>query len=478
MKQQRYKLKLLALFLFSLFLLLAVYGVYSITTYGNRWFAYTHNPRIRQQKQNVVAGSIYDRAGVLLASTQNGQRVYQSSLAARQAVAHVLGDSAGHVANGVETFQTAYLYGFHASTLSLLRSAFTGETRRGDDVTLTIDSRLCTQIASFFSAHPHSAGHNGAAVVMNWRTGEVLAEISLPTFDPMDVASVPEDSEAFWNRATQSLYPPGSTFKIITTASALENLPDITTQPLSCTGDLTVQNQTIHDYGGSVHGMLTLKRAFAVSCNNAYALLALKLQDTALRATAASFGFGENFLFRDIVVENSVYPTTHRTAFELATTGFGQSGLGATPMHLCMVAAGIANGGVMMEPYLVRQAVGADGTRRTTGGPRVYRRATTAENAAVLAEYMRSVVTGGTGSRAAVNGLQVCGKTGSAESSLKGRAVTYGWFVGYIADDSLPFAVAVVVEDIPDGTGGGSVAAPIAKDIFTYLKNNAERVTQ
>ena len=151
MKQQRLRFKLLALFLFALFLLLALYGGYSVITYGNRWFSSSRNPRVRAQKQTVTAGDILDRSGITLATTDSdGTRVYQEDEASRRAVVHLLGDTQGQVSNGVETFQTSYLYGFQSSFWELLSSAITGKERRGDDVTLTVDSRLCTQIVSSF----------------------------------------------------------------------------------------------------------------------------------------------------------------------------------------------------------------------------------------------------------------------------------------------------------------------------------------
>ena len=312
---------------------------------------------------------------------------------------------------------------------------------------------------------------------MNYKTGEVLAEVSLPGFDPAVKGGVSAGSEVYWNRATQSLYPPGSTFKVLTTAAALENIPGVTDMSIACTGGLDVDGQAIRDYGNAIHKSLTLRQAFIKSCNNVYALLALDMGDQALRKTAEAFGFNQNFLFRDLVVENSVYPTTNRTRFEVAMSGFGQSSIGATPMHLCLVASAIANDGVMMEPTLLQQATTPGGALRASFEPKVYRTALKPETAAVLQDYMRAVVTGGTGTRAAVSDLTVCGKTGSAESSRRGRDVTHGLFIGYIDSDALPFAVCVVVEDIADGEGGGSTAAPIAGDIFKYLRDNADKVT-
>ena len=288
MKRQRILFKCLAFLFFGLFLILTLYGGYSVATYGNRWFSSNKNPRVRAQKESVIAGDIYDRNGVLLATTdENGNRVYQASEQARRAVVHLLGDSQRNVANGVESFQTAYLYGFHSSFGELLGDFFSGTARRGDNLYLTIDSRLCQRMIESYQNHSSTSGKSGAAVVMNYLTGEILAEISLPTFDPLQVtAGVDADGEPFWNRATQSVYPPGSTFKIVTAASALKYLPELAEEEFECTGDLQLNGHTIHDYGNTVHGRMDLKEAFSVSCNNIFAALAVELTDARLRQTA------------------------------------------------------------------------------------------------------------------------------------------------------------------------------------------------
>ena len=126
----------------------------------------------------------------------------------------------------------------------MVSALLNGETRRGDDVTLTIDSQLCTAIPSYFNSHSATRGKNGAAVVMNYKTGEMIAQVSLPNFDPLNITAdtLADPGRPFWNRTTQSVYPPGSSFKIITTVSALENIPDVTTQSILCTGGLAVIN--------------------------------------------------------------------------------------------------------------------------------------------------------------------------------------------------------------------------------------------
>ena len=469
MKQQRFRYRMLAFLTIGLLVVAGVYGVYSVSTYGSRWFANARNTRYQTAKKTVVPGEIIDRNGVVLATTdEDGNRVYQSNVKSRSAIVHLLGDNEGNVSNGVESFQANYLLGFETSLSERVLALLKGQTRRGDDLTLTVDSKLCTAIVQAFVDQKSSHGKAGAAVVMNYRTGELLALVSVPVFDPMNITDEVKTStlHPFWNRALQGTLPPGSTFKIITAASALENWPDAEQREFHCTGATQVMDQLIRDYGGSQHGKITLARAFRVSCNNTFAQTALLLGDAALRKTAEQFGFNDNFLFRDVVVENSTYPTKNRTNLEIAWSGDGQSQVSATPLHMCMVAAAVANDGVMMEPRLLSRVESPSGVVRLRYSQKVYGRAMSAATAQKLDGYMKDVVKNGTGTKAQVDGLSIAGKTGSAESSSNGQAVTHAWFVGYLDSETAPYAVCVMVEE---GGSGGSVAAPVAAKIFEYL---------
>lgn len=471
MKLIRKNIRRIAVCLCALFVLLAGYGAFSISTYGNRWFASSANRFARKQKSNVIAGDILDRNGIILATTADGSRVYHQDTQIRRAVVHVVGDPGNNVNNGAEAFLGTYLYGFHMSFAERLGYALRGELRKGDDVKLTVDSRLAAYAASIFPA-----GKSGAIVVMNYKTGEVITEQSFPNFDPQQITSgvKADPQKPFYNRAIQGLYTPGSTFKIVTTASALENFSDAATYAFQCTGQLQAGTRLITDAGTDLaagkitqHGQLNLKRAFQVSCNNTFAQLSLLLGDQSLRKTAEAFGFNDNFLFRDLVVENSSYPLENRNEGEIAWTGAGQSALTASPLHMCMIASAVANDGIMMEPRLVISAVSQKGDIHTNFSAKAYKKPLTKENAVILQEYMRSVVTSGTGTAAAIPGVKVCGKTGSAEMDT--QEDTNAWFVGYLDEEKSPYAIAIVVED---AGGGGSVAAPIAKKIFTWMLEN------
>ncbi|MCQ2458426.1 MAG: hypothetical protein MJ142_06820 [Clostridia bacterium] len=474
MKQLRHRFKLLALFLFALFAALMLYGAYNIANYGTRWFSSSHNPRVAAQKENVIAGDILDRNGVVLASiSEDGQRVYHPDAAVRSAVVHTVGSPDNKVADSVESFMTEYLYGFRSNLPDLIRNLFSGGTRKGDNVALTLDSTLCANIPRYYASHPVTGGKNGAAVVMNWKTGELLAVVSLPSFDPADagVKSIDETGQPYWNRVTRGRYPPGSTFKIITAAAALRAGMNTGDDTFWCSGSLQVDGQhTIRDFSGEVHESEDLRKAFKLSCNPYFSDLALRLTDARLRGEAERFGFNDNVLFRDLVVENSVYPSGIRSDYEVAMSGLGQSTLLATPLHMCLVAAGIANGGVMMEPRLIREVKSPTGSSVLAFSSEAYRTACTPETAAVLQQYMKDVVQdGGSGWRARISGMDIRGKTGTAESSLDGKDITYGWFIGYSADESLPYALCVLTEDIEDGQTGGTTSALVAKDIFGYL---------
>ncbi|MBQ6173215.1 MAG: hypothetical protein IJK28_01165 [Clostridia bacterium] len=373
MKKQRFRFKILALVVFGLFALLAFYGGYSVLTYGDRWFASSHNGRVRQQKQTVAAGSILDRDGTVLASNAaDGTRVYAENPAVRRAMVHVVGDRDGRVSNSVESFHASYLYGFRTSLWERVRLLLSGGERVGDTVRLTLSADLCTRLTSAFERH---GVRTGAAVVMDWQTGEILAMVSLPSFDPMDAeAELP--AGARYNRATQTLLNPGAAFAPVAAAC----------------GPLTPE---------------------------------------ALQAAAEAFGYNDNFLFSDLVVENSVYPTD-RDAGMLAQRAAGTDGVRATPLHLCMTACAAANGGQMMTPRLILSVAAPDGKTRHTPLPTVYRTAFRAEQM----DTVRACFT--------EDGL-----TGIASDTC---------YLGYLPDIGRPWAVCVAVWDGTDARIPAAVA--------------------
>lgn len=461
MKKLRHNLRVVTAFLLSLLIVAGAYCFYSVTTYGGRWFATSTNTRLASQKKQVVAGDITDRTGLVLARTRDGEREYPRSTDMRRAVAHVVGDNRGIVSHGAETFMANYLLGFKATAAERLRQLFTGQQTRGDDIVLTIDAELCEYASSLISPFV-----GGAAVVINYKTGEILCSTSWPSFDPRNMSQALRAGSgevSLLNRVTQGMYSPGSTFKIITMASALENLPSAPAREYTCTGRLDVVKTTVTEAGGAVHGQETLSEAFAHSCNTVFSSLSMELGASRLRRTAKSFGFDENFLFSDLIVYNSQFPSGRLTKDQLAWNGIGQGTVLVTPLHMAMISGAIGNGGVMMEPRLLLSATSAQGRQRLVQEAKVYTRCCSEFVATQVKEAMIECVASGTGKRAQLRKYTVAGKTGSAEISNDKSVRTHAWFTGFVDDPEHPLAIAVVLEK---GGSGGTVAAPIAQRIL------------
>lgn len=461
MKELRRNTRILCLILLGLFAGMVVYLCYSVYFYGGRWFANPYNPRLSTQKQSVVAGTIYDRTGEVLAYTDAaGTRHYAPNARVRRALSHVIGDNGAKVANGAETFFAQYLLGFNSNVFERIFDAISGEKQRGDDITLTLSSELNTYISGLFPS-----GKSGAVVLLNYKTGSILAMTSSPDFDPENITDALEDevAGALVNRATQGLYTPGSTFKIVTLASALENLPGAASRVFNCTGTYAVGETTVTEAGGVAHGQQTLVQAFSNSCNCAFAALALELGYETLGATAQSFGYNANFLFTDLVVYNSSYPIDNKSTDDLAWSGVGQGRVLTTPLHMALIAGSVANDGILVEPRLLADVTTPNGAHRNLGGTRTFGRVMESSSAEIIKSYMISTVSGGTARQARISGVTVGGKTGSAEVSDDKSIPTHAWFTGFIESNETPYAIAVVVEH---GGSGSSVATPIAGKIL------------
>ncbi|MCR4876124.1 MAG: hypothetical protein K5922_03020, partial [Clostridiales bacterium] len=425
MKKQRYRIRLASLLLIALFVVLGIYAVRSFLLYGSRWFSYSANPRLNAQKQHVTEGDILDRNGVMLAYTENGERIFHTDPKVRSALVHLLGDRHGMIANTVETLHAGYLYGYQSSLADAIRHLTSPESeKKGNTITLTVDSALCAAIPGFYENHPLSRGKSGAAAVINYKTGEILALVSLPCFDPDNAsdAVIALLDQPYWNRATQWAYAPGSTFKIVTSAAALTKIPDAASRLFTCTGALQVAPDfTVKDFNQASHGSLTLREAFLHSCNCVYASLALEMGDSSLRAAAEEFGFNQDFLFRDLVVEKSVYPSDPQSGAALAASGYGQSGISVTPLHLCLISAAVANDGVMQEPRLLKTVKTFSGVPVLSYSSARVRTVCSPETARLLQSMMRDVVQNGSGTKAAVSTLDVRGKTGTSEVYVENK---------------------------------------------------------
>lgn len=437
------------LFVFTfMFAGLIIYLAYAETTFGERWFATPYNPRI----QNLKA-DIFDRTGLNLVHTDEGETTYVDDEGQRRAVAHVVGDEYGF-SYGAQTMYSTYLYGFDKDTMGKIANLISGDESTGSDVTLTTDASLCE------TALNAMGDNDGAVVVMNYETGEILASVSSPTFDPSDMEEFMEgggESELV-NRAFSGLYPPGSIFKLVTATALIENgLDDFIT---TCDGGTDISGNEIACTGE--HGAIDLQGAIAHSCNVYFAKAAQELGAGALAATAKQFMFGDAMLFDDVVMAESVFDKPVGS-IDTAWSSIGQYHDLITPLHACMIAGCIANDGVMMEPKLLLSVSGG-ASEGYTLLPETAARPIDGETAETLTEMMVACVEGGTGKKAAIDGYIVAGKTGTAEIATEdGSNASHAWFVGFIDNAEHPLCVAVVLER---AGSGGSHAAPVAHDVL------------
>lgn len=453
MKELHHNLKRVLICFATAFVLLASYLVYDITVFGNRWVNSPYNPRLNQQRAKVTPGDILDREGRLMATTDGeGNRVYMDSRDKRVALCHVVGDRLGYCSTGAETFHASTLLGYNSNLVGQIKDALENKSRKGNDLTMTVDANLQ------YTASQAMGGNKGAVVVLNYKTGEILTMLSTPGFDPADLDGIKQAAEGddarLLNRATQGRYPPGSTFKVVVAIAALENGLVDDNWSYNCTGELDLPGAPLGCTG--VHGEVNLQEAFAHSCNTAFATLGAQVGAKKLVQTAERLGFNKEFLFQDLTLYSSKLELSALEGPDaLARASIGQHEDLMTPMHLAMIGAAVANGGVMPDLKLVNR--GGSILPTLSAGGRVMS-ASTAEQMRVL---MRSVVTEGTGTAAAVSGVKVCGKTGSAQ--VGGGAAAHAWFVGFIEEDEHPLAIAVLVEN---GDSGGRVAAPVAAAVL------------
>lgn len=437
----------------ALFVLLASYLFYSTVTYGEEWFSSPYNPRISAARKVADAGSIYDRNGIPLAWSVGSERRYAENPEMRRAVCHVVGDVYGK-SMGAEAFYARYLYGYDQGLIDRFVTAFEGD-EKGGDVYLTIDARLCEYIYERME-------YNGAVVLMNYETGEVLALVSNPTFDP---EAIPDENEEggsqYLNRATQGRYPPGSTMKIATAACAIQN--GLTNAVYNCPGEIVIAGQRITCPRDGGHGEEDLTGAFEDSCNVYFAQLAVALGADRMKQTADAFQFNHEWHFADFAMLESSYSPGNNDG-DLAWSGIGQYKDLITPTHDMLIAAAVARQGIMPEPQTLLD-VRYGGRSAYTYTPQTVATVTDPVTAASLQTMMRATVVEGTATSADIGAAAVSGKTGTAEYTDNGEIRNHSWFVGFSQDAGHPLAIGVILE----GAGFGSrYATPLAASVLDH----------
>jgi penicillin-binding protein A len=380
-------------------------------------------------------------------------------------------------ASGIESAENAILAGTDDRLfVRQLSNLISGRTPQGGNVVLTIDPVLQE------AAYNALAGRKGAAVAIDPSTGAILALVTSPSYDPNTLSShdrtaitqnwqklLGDPNNPMLDRALNQTYPPGSTFKLVTAAAALSSGQYTPQSVIPAPPTLPYPNSTLSlkNFAGESCGdgqNTTLIDALTISCNTAFGGLGEKLGQDALRRQADAFGFDSTFSV-PMKSSSSVFPSDLDAA-QTIQSAIGQYNVRATPLQMAEIAACIANGGTLMKPYLVKQLVGPDFAIVDTTKPTAVRQAISSEVAAELTTMMENVVNKGTGTTAQIPGVQVAGKTGTAENA-KGQP-PHAWFVAFAPAAQPKIAIAVVVENgggVNDATGA-AVAAPVAKKVI------------
>lgn len=437
--------------LFAFFVGFAVL-IYTFIMNGSDWATNKANRHLYSGGSISAAGAIYDRDGDVLAQTVDGKRKYNESSSVRKATLHTVGDLNGFIATGVQyTYRhTLTGYDFVNGISSIVQYG------KGNDIHLTIDADISKV------AYNALNGRKGAVSVYNYKTGEIVCMVSTPTYDPKnkpsDIDSNKKYEGVYLNRVLSGLYTPGSTFKVITAASAVENIPDIFQREFNCTGKYNAGDGEV--ICNSTHGKVNFEQALNRSCNSAFAQIAIELGPEKLSATALELGFNTEIMVDGIASPAaSKFDVSEAASVDLGWAGIGQYTTLANPYRMMTAMGCIANSGVAVEPYVIDYIQTPKNFKDKTQAEISEEISLSPEVADKLKALMRSNVKNYYGDKKFPR-LEMCGKTGTAQID---DGEPHSWFVGFSQKPSTPYAIVVVVEN---GGSGLKSAGTVANKVM------------
>ncbi|MEG6511389.1 penicillin-binding transpeptidase domain-containing protein [Desulforamulus ruminis] len=463
-------IKQLGYFLVSIFVILILYLSYVVVQQGEALATHPQNRRLAAREAAIIRGTIFDRQGTVLAETQwdghQGKRVYrmEGTVSPFAQVIGYVSDRYGSA--GLEASYGKELLGLtDADAIENLLDKILNRTSRGNDLVLTLDATLQKVALEALK------GRKGAVVALDPRDGSILAMVSSPAYNTnaigdakvWDQLNGDELNAPLLNRAAQGAYAPGSVIKLVTGAGLLEQQKIQPQDTIQCPGYTIVDGYKMVD--NRAHGTVDFNKALALSCNTYFAQGGMKLGWKGFLEQADRFGLTAAPEIGLPVRAGTLAAAKRQTQSQLAETSFGQGDTLISPLHMAMVGSAIAHQGMIMKPYLVQAVRKPDGTPVRSMEPAQWLRATTPEVAAQITQGMISSVEWGTATAAAIPGVKVAGKTGTAEtkSEKDPNSLPHAWFVGFAPADQPSIALAVVVEK---AGSGAVVAAPIAREVM------------
>ncbi len=441
----------MVLLVFSLLLIggVVLFAVNFLTN-AARWAHFPTNPHLYEDGEWVSSATIYDSTGEMLVNMEGSNRQFHQNHDIRTALMHATGDSNDHVATGAQVAFRPRLSGW-----SLVNGLFNLEetTPPGEDLTLTLDANLSAV------AYRELAGRRGAVGVYNYETGEILCMVSSPSFDPANPPPAAGESAelegAFINRFLSANYTPGSIFKLVTTAAAIENLENLHARRFHCEQVKEVGEDTISCL--SYCGEINLEEALANSCNVAFAEIALELGADTLQEYANLAGFNQALEVDGIPTAAGLIDVSEAEGADLAWAGIGQYTNTANPLNFMALMGAIANEGKRVDPILLeREGLFSSMADSIFGETQIFAPST----AQKLQWMMRNNFESSFGEEY-YSHLKIAAKSGTAE--VGGDQAPHAWYAGYMGRDDYPLAFVVIIEN---GGSGSRVAAPVAINVL------------
>lgn len=463
---RNYETNVISFLFMALFLAMAFYLVYFTVYKSNSVVNNSYNKRIDTLSGKVVRGCILASDGTVLAETKtdesgNEYRYYPLG----KMYCHVVGLKLSK--SGVEGQENYELLSTNGNIIEELTNELKGKKSAGNDVVLTIDSKLQK------AAYDALGNNKGAVIAMDPSTGKILAMVSKPDYDPNYAdeyynswLEYESSDSVLLNRAVNGLYAPGSTFKVMTALEYIRDYEDYEGFVYDCSGRAYVSGgTTIPCSDENAHGEENLSDAFANSCNSFFSTIGFELKLNKFRQLCETFYFNRNLNIGMDTSVSSFQLDENSGISEIQETCIGQGKTMISPIHNLMIISSIANGGVMMNPYVVMQVQTASGKVLRVNMPTQKAQVCSEEEAAYIGSLCRKVVTDGTGGAFRWTGYEAAGKTGTAQYDSSGLA--HSWFIGYAPYDNPEIAISVVLE----GGYSGQSAQYVAKTVLDAYFN-------
>lgn len=443
-----------------IFILLIAYLIYFNIVRADSYVKSPYNARQDTYAKNVVKGNILDKDANVLAKTSTAEdgseyREYPYG----NLYSHVVGYSA-YGKGGLESRLNIDLLTSHSFVLDKIKREFNDEKQIGDNVITTLDTRLQS------AASDALGSQKGAVVVIEPSTGKILAMVSKPDYDPNTIVTDWEalnssEDSVMLNRAIKGQYVPGSTFKVVTALEYMREDAGFENYNYDCTGTIEHNGVSISCYNHTAHGVVNLRDSLAYSCNTSFSNIGLSLDIKSFNKTAEELLFDKSLPGGFGASKSSIGLTKDDTDADKMMTAMGQGKIQASPYHMALITAAIANGGNLMEPYIVDSVVNDSGSKVKSTSPSVYKKLMTADEASFLKAAMTDVVDHGTATSLGRNGYDVAGKTGTAEYSSD-KEKNHSWFIGFTNPDNPEIAISVIIES----ADGAAVATSVAGAVF------------